>query len=146
MRILKWLYGTDTRNVRIYNLGFHSIWLVLCISHIHGVLEMDFPNAFEPRITTVVWLQIACIVTSIVSLVPMQYVKNRELYKYISLLLGALIEFIVAYKYVTVYPPLNPMVIVSTQLGFWFLGGALFVKYEKHEKKVKNDSANGAVR
>ena len=139
MRILKYVYGTDTRNVRIYNLGFHTIWLILCVSHILGIIEIDFPNAFEPRVTTLVWLQVACIVTSIVSLAPIQYCKNRELYKYVSLLLGALIEFIVAYKYVTVYPPLNPMVVFSTQLGFWFLGGALFVK---HEKKVKD----GAVK
>ena len=139
MRILKCLYGTDTRNVRIYNLGFHSIWLMLCVGHILGIIEIDFPDVFEPRVTTVIALQVMCVVTNIVSLFPIHYCKNRELYKYISLLLGALIEFIIAYKYVTIYPPLNPMVVFSTQLGFWFLGGALFVK---QEKKVRN----GAVK
>lgn len=131
MGILKCLYGADTRNVRIYNLGFHAIWFMLCVSHIFGIIEVDLPNTFEPRVTKLVWLLLACILSSFVSLIPEYYCKNRDLYKYLSLLLGALIEFIVAYKYVTIYPPLNPMVIVSTYLGFWFLGGALFVKQEK---------------
>lgn len=135
MRILNCLYGVGTRNVRIYNLGFHSIWLMLCVGHILGIVELDFPDIIEPRLVTVIGLQIACISASIVSLFPIQYCRNRELYKYVSLLLGALIEFIIAYKYVTNYPPLNPMVVFSTQLGFWFLGGALFVK---QGKKVKN--------
>ena len=139
MRILKWLYGVDTRNVRIYNLGFHFIWFMLCVSHIFGIIEVDLPNTFEPRFTTVVWLLLACLLTSVVSIAPVSYCKNRDLYKYISLLLGALIEFIIAYKYVTIYPPLNPMVIVSTYLGFWFLGGALFVK---QDKKVNYGATN----
>lgn len=139
MRILKCIYGVDTRNVRIYNLGFHAIWLILCISHIYGIIEVDLPDTFEPKFTNLVWLLLFCLFTSVVSVSPISYCKNRDLYKYISLLLGALIEFIIAYKYVTIYPPLNPMVIVSTFLGFWFLGGALFVK---QEKKVKHGAAN----
>lgn len=129
--MLNRLYGRDTRNVRIYNLGFHSIWFMLCVSHIFGVIEVDLPNTFEPRGTQLVWLLLACILSSFVSLIPEHCCKNRDLYKYLSLLLGALIEFIIAYKYVTIYPPLNLMVIVSTYLGFWFLGGALLVKQEK---------------
>lgn len=131
MGILKCLYGVDTRNIRIYNLGFHSVWFMLCVSHIFGIIEVDLPNTFEPRVTKLIWLLLACILSSFVSLTPIRYCKNRDLYKYLSLLLGALIEFIIAYKYVTIYPPLNPMVIVSTYLGFWFLGGALFVKQDK---------------
>ena len=137
MRILKYLYGVNTRNVRIYNLGFHSIWLVFCISHIYGIIKIDLPNTFEPKYNSLIWLMLACLVTSIASM-PISRCKNRDLYKYISLLLGALIEFIIAYKYVTIYPPLNLMVIVSTCLGFWFLGGALFVK----QKKKVNHGAN----
>lgn len=138
MKILKCLYGVDTRNIRIYNLGFHLMWFILCVSHIYEILEIDLPNTFEPRVSTLVWLLLACLFTSLISLIPEHYCRNRDLYKYISLLLGSLIEFIIAYKYVTIYPPLNPMVIVATYLGFWFLGGALFVK----QKKVKYGAIN----
>lgn len=136
MALLNRIYGESTKNVRIYNLWFHTVWLILCIGHITGTLVIDLPNTFEPRINNLIWLLMACIATSIVSLYAEDFSKKRVIYKYISLLLGSLVEFILGYKYATAYPPLTPMVVIALFVGFWFLGGALYVK---RESKVKLD-------
>lgn len=131
MCILTKTYTNETRNVRVFNLSYHSVWLVLLIAHITNLFVIDLPDTFEPRMNLLVWLMIVCIVLSIVSLVAQG--RRRVLTKYVSLLLGSLIQLIIAYKYLMLYPPLTPMVIVSTVLAAWFIGAALFVKQKNKE-------------
>ena len=122
MCILTKTYTNETRNVRVFNLSYHSVWLVLLIAHITNLFVIDLPDTFEPRMNLLVWLMIVCIVLSVVSLVAQG--RRRVLTKYVSLLLGSLIQLIIAYKYLMLYPPLTPMVIVSTVLAAWFIGAA----------------------
>jgi hypothetical protein len=131
MCILTKTYTNETRNVRVFNLSYHSVWLVLLIAHITNLFVIDLPDTFEPRMNLLVWLMIVCIVLSVVSLVAQG--RRRVLTKYVSLLLGSLIQLIIAYKYLMLYPPLTPMVIVSTVLAAWFIGAALFVKQKNKE-------------
>lgn len=131
MCILTKTYTNETRNVRVFNLSYHSVWLVLLIAHITNLFVIDLPDTFEPRMNLLVWLMIVCIVLSVVSLVAQG--RRRVLTKYVSLLLGSLIQLIIAYKYLMLYPPLTPMVIVSTVLATWFIGAALFVKQKNKE-------------
>lgn len=136
MCILSKTYTNETRNVRVFNLSYHLVWLVLLIAHITNLFVIDLPDTFEPRMSLLVWLIMACIALSIISLVAQG--RRRVLTKYVSLLLGSLIQLIIAYKYLMLYPPLTPMVIVSTVLAVWFIGAALFVK--KQNKENLNDS------
>lgn len=131
MCILAKTYTNETRNVRVFNLTYHLIWLVLLIAHITNLFVIDLPDTFEPRMNLLVWLMIVCIALSVVSLVAQG--RRRVLTKYVSLLLGSLIQLIIAYKYLMLYPPLTPMVIVSTVLAAWFIGAALFVKQKNKE-------------
>lgn len=131
MCILTKTYTNETRNVRVFNLSYHSVWLVLLIAHITKLFVIDLPDTFEPRMNLLVWLMIVCIALSVVSLVAQG--RRRVLTKYVSLLLGSLIQLIIAYKYLMLYPPLTPMVIVSTVLAAWFIGAALFVKQKNKE-------------
>lgn len=131
MCILTKTYTNETRNVRVFNLTYHLIWLVLLIAHITNLFVIDLPDTFEPRMNLLVWLMIVCIALSVVSLVAQG--RRRVLTKYVSLLLGSLTQLIIAYKYLMLYPPLTPMVIVSTVLAAWFIGAALFVKQKNKE-------------
>lgn len=132
MCVLSRIFNEDTRTVRVFNLFYHLIWFVLLISHITNLFVIDLPDTFEPRMNLLIWLILICIGLSILSLITEG--RRRILTKYVSLLLGSLIQLIIAYKYVTLYPPLTPMVIVSSAISFWFMVGALYVKKESKEK------------
>ena len=132
MCVLSKTFNGDTRTVRVFNLSYHLIWLILLLSHITKLFVIDLPDTFEPRMNLLIWLILSCISLSILSLITEG--RRRILTKYVSLLLGSLIQLIIAYKYVTLYPPLTPMVIVSSAISLWFMAGALYVKKENKEK------------
>lgn len=131
MCVLSKTFNGDTRTVRVFNLSYHLIWLILLLAHITNLFVIDLPDTFEPRMNLLIWLIFSCIGLSILSLTTQG--RRRILTKYVSLLLGSLIQLIIAYKYVTLYPPLTPMVIVSSAISLWFMAGALFVKKENKE-------------
>ena len=132
MCVLSKTFNGDTRTVRVFNLAYHLIWLILLLAHITKLFVIDLPDTFEPRMDLLIWLILGCIGLSILSLITEG--RRRILTKYVSLLLGSLIQLIIAYKYVTLYPPLTPMVIVSSAISLWFMAGALYVKKENKEK------------
>nr|DAX35519.1 MAG TPA: hypothetical protein [Caudoviricetes sp.] len=132
MCVLSKTFNGDTRTVRVFNLSYHLIWLILLLAHITKLFVIDLPDTFEPRMNLLIWLILSCISLSILSLITEG--RRRILTKYVSLLLGSLIQLIIAYKYVTLYPPLTPMVIVSSAISLWFMAGALFVKKANKEK------------
>lgn len=132
MCVLSKTFNGDTRTVRVFNLAYHLIWLILLLAHITKLFVIDLPDTFEPRMNLLIWLILICIGLSILSLITEG--RRRILTKYVSLLLGSLIQLIIAYKYVTLYPPLTPMVIVSSAISLWFMAGALYVKKENKEK------------
>lgn len=137
--MLSVIYSHRTRSIRVFNLSYHTVWLIMLISHITSLVQVDLPDTFGLGINSLVWLILANISLSILSLVSSG--RRRTLSKYVSLLLGSLIQLIIAYKYIVVYPPLTPMVIVSTALALWFMGAGLFIKKENKEQ-VNVDRAN----
>lgn len=130
--MLSKIYSHRTRSIRVFNLTYHTIWLVILIAHITSVMQVDLPNTFGLGLNSLIWLLLFTIGLSIISLISEG--RKRTLSKYVSLLLGSLIQLIIAYKYVAVYPPLTPMVIVSTVLALWFMGAGLFIKKENKEQ------------
>lgn len=129
------LYGIDTKGIRVFNIYYHSIWLILLLGHITEIVSIDLPDSFEPKINLLVWIILLCIYFSILSLTSEG--RRRILMKYISLVLGSLIQLIIAYKYVMVYPPLTPMVIISSIISLWFIGASLYIK------KINKENMNG---
>lgn len=130
--MLSKIYSHRTRSIRVFNLTYHTIWLVILIAHITSVMQVDLPNTFGLGLNSLIWLLLFTIGLSVISLISEG--RKRTLSKYVSLLLGSLIQLIIAYKYVAVYPPLTPMVIVSTVLALWFMGAGLFIKKENKEQ------------
>lgn len=125
------IYAHRTRSIRVFNLTYHIMWLILLIAHVTTVVQVDLPDTFGLGLNALIWLILLTIGLSIVSLVSQG--RKRTLSKYVSLLVGALVQLIIAYKYIVVYPPLTPMVIVSTALALWFVGAGLFIKKENRE-------------
>lgn len=138
--MLSLIYSPQTRSIRLFNLVYHCIWLLLLIAHITSLVQVDLPDTFGLGFNSLVWLILAVIFLSIISLTSAG--RKRTLSKYVSLLLGALVQLIVAYKYSVVYPPLTPMVIVSTALALWFMGAGLFIKKENKELLNGTSSAD----
>lgn len=132
MCILTKTYNNNTKSVRIFNMYYHIIWLFLLLAHITDLFVIDLPYTFASKLGLFVWLIVSCIGLTIVSLTAKG--RRRILCKYVSLLLGSLIQLIIAYKYMTLYPPLTPMVIVSILLSAWFIGAALLVKKQNKEE------------
>lgn len=130
--MLSIIYSHRTRSIRVFNLTYHTIWFVILIAHITSLVQVDLPDTFGLGLNSLVWLLLSTIGLSIISLISDG--RKRTLSKYVSLLLGSLIQLIIAYKYVAVYPPLTPMVIVSTALALWFMGAGLFIKKENKEQ------------
>lgn len=131
------LYGFDTKGIRVFNIYYHSIWLILILGHITEVISIDLPDSFEPKINLLIWIILSCIYFSILSLTSKG--RRRILMKYISLVLGSLIQLIIAYKYLMVYPPLTPMVIISSIISLWFIGASLYIK------KINKENMNGST-
>lgn len=138
MCLLTKTFNKETRSIRVFNLTYHLVWLVLLISHITNVFIIDLPDTFKPKMDLLIWLILICIGLTIISLVAQG--RRRTLTKYVSLLLGSLIQLIITYKYLMLYPPLTPMVIISFVLAVWFIGAALFIK------KTNKETLNGNPR
>lgn len=125
------IYAHRTRSIRVFNLTYHIMWIILLIAHVTMIVQVDLPDTFGLGLNSLIWLILLTIGLSVVSLVSQG--RKRTLSKYVSLLVGALVQLIIAYKYIVVYPPLTPMVIVSTALALWFVGAGLFIKKENRE-------------
>lgn len=130
--MLSLIYSHRTRSIRLFNLIYHCIWLLLLIAHVTSLIQVDLPDTFGLGFNSLIWLLVSVTGLSILSLTSTG--RRRTLTKYVSLLLGSLIQLIIAYKYIVVYPPLTPMVIVSTALALWFMGAGLFIKKENKEQ------------
>lgn len=130
--MLSLIYSHRTRSIRVFNLSYHIVWLIMLIAHITSLVQVDLPDTFGLGLNALVWLILINIGLSILSLTSSG--RRRTLSKYVSLLVGTLVQLIIAYKYLIVYPPLTPMVIVSTALALWFMGAGLFIKKENKEQ------------
>ena len=129
------IYGRDTRGLRWFNLVYHFLWLSLILAHLTDLFVIDLPMAFAVDISLFVWFLLWCVTLSVFSLCSCG--RGRQVAKYVSLLLGALCELIIAAKYTVSYPPLTPMVLISFVLFAWFMGAAFFTK---QETKIKYDN------
>lgn len=129
------IYGKDTRSLRWFNLVYHFLWLSLLLAHLTDLFVIDLPEAFAVDNSLFVWFLLWCVTLSVFSLCSCG--RGRQVAKYVSLLLGALCELIIAAKYTVSYPPLTPMVLISFVLFAWFMGAAFFTK---QETKIKYDN------
>ena len=137
--ILSALYRNGTHTARVFNLIYHALWLALLILHLNGSIIISIPDTFEPSIDILICAIIFNIILTIISLTSSG--RRRTLCKYVSLLLGSLIQLIISYKYIMVYPPLSPTVITSAVLALWFFIGAMFIKKENKEDINGNSSS-----
>lgn len=125
MKVLKSLYGSDTRAVRVFNLLIHIMWAILIIVHISGLADINLPEKISPSFTLILSIIIINLVVTSFTFVNSIY---KIKLKYVSFTLGMSIQALIGIKYATNYPPFDETVLVCTILAVWFFGGALYIK------------------
>ena len=123
--ILSKFYGRDTRAVLVGSIAINSILLLAVLSNFLNFLDFSLPKALEAEPISFISLAIASIITG--ALAPVSKGYSKQMFKSFTFVSSAVIQIIFANGYVTDYPPLSLMLLVSSALAIWYLGAALYV-------------------
>lgn len=124
-KILKSVYGRDTRSAQVVNILFTGIWLAMLWLHHRAVFTLDLPKAIQYGIADVIIVALLATVFSVVGLATTG--KRHQVFKFFGLSLGAVFYGILANGYFTAYPPLDMMLVICLALVVWFVGGLLYI-------------------
>lgn len=124
-KILRTVYGRDTRSAQVVNILLSGLWAFLLWLHYRGVLLLDIPTVVSQGVVETMVVAILATVFSLVGLVTKG--KRHQLFKFFGLSLGAVFYSILANGYFSAYPPLEMMLVISVSLALWFAGGLLYI-------------------
>lgn len=124
--MLKLIYGSGTRSVRVMNLVIAVVGLLLQLLYVSNITTVHLPTSDKGFSVPVIVIVVANILFCVLSF-AITDLYRRRLFKVMSLLLGALHQACVATFYVSDYPPFEPMVLVSLTFVVWFSGAAYYV-------------------
>lgn len=121
--ILSTVYGRDTRAVQMLNTVVALLWL-----SVHGLVVSGSVIALPNNHSTffVITTCVAIVVLSI-SATYLFACRSKQIVKAFALMLGALLHAVIANGYISKYPPLNMMMVVSVTLTFLFGGAVLYI-------------------
>lgn len=123
--ILRSVYGRDTRAAQMVNVFMSSVWAVLLILHNHGCIILDIPVMINNGIASVTVVAMLAVVFSALGFFTTG--KQHQLFKGFGLSLGAVFYGILTNGYVSIYPPLDMMLVVCLSISLWFTGGLLYI-------------------
>lgn len=123
--ILSKFYGRDTRAVLVGSVAINSILLLAVLSDYFKVLDFSLPKMLEAEPFSFVTLAVASIVVG--ALAPTTKGYRKQMFKSFAFLSSTVIQIIFANGYVTDYPPLSLMLLVSSALAIWYFGAAVYV-------------------
>lgn len=126
--ILRHLYGSDTRSLRVLNTTIHTIWVYILLVHLGNVLLVDLPCINGSTYFSLLGVSIGTVILSLGSFIETRYKKKL---KYLSLILGSLTQALIGIQFVTAFPPFDLMIVVTTVLSIWFVMGAFYLKQIK---------------
>ena len=121
-RLLSLIYGRDTRPVTSLNVVMAIIWLVMYWLTLDGT-AVQLPNNHSEYF-------VVAVSAVVVVLAPMAVwceCRLRQVTKVFSLTLGALLHAVVANGYISKYPPLDMMMVVSVMFTLLFSGAVLYI-------------------
>lgn len=123
-RFLSSLYGRDTRGTQWLSLSVAVMWIVGIIANDVGILELAIPENISGKHELICFFATSFIFTAIGFCTQG---KVHQVNKTFGLAVGALSQAIVANGYVSSYPPLDPMLVLSTILCVWLFGAVCYV-------------------
>lgn len=126
--LLRQLYGSDTRSLRVLNTTIHIIWAYILLVHLGNILLVDLPCINGSTYFSILGLSIGTVIFSLGSFIDS---KLKIKLKYISLILGSLTQALIGIQFVTAFPPFDLMIVVNTVLSIWFVLGAFYLKQVK---------------
>lgn len=124
-KILKSVYGRDTRSAQMVNILFTGVWLAMLLLHHRTMITLDLPTVIQLGIVDVIIVALLATMFSVVGLTTTG--KRHQVFKFFGLSLGAVFYGILANGYFTAYPPLDMMLVICLALVVWFVGGLLYI-------------------
>lgn len=135
-KVLHTFYGRDTRPVQWLNFYLSLVWLCVAIGGYTSWYVITLPPATAKVLTNITPLFMLVVVFTLCNFLTTG--KAHQISKAFSFALGGLANLITANSYVTAYPPLDPMLIISVVLGSWVFCAVFFV--------LQCEGINGASR
>ena len=123
--ILSKFYGRDTRAVLVGSIAINGILLLAVLSNYFNFLDFSLPRTLESEPVSFISLAIATIVIG--ALAPISRGRGKQMFKSFAFVSSTVIQIIFANGYVTDYPPLSLMLLVSSALAVWYFGAAVYV-------------------
>lgn len=123
--LLNKLFGRDTRPAQVINIIVSILWFVAFLLHLNDHVEVELPKMVVTNLSVIGYMVVATVLFGLVGL----FTKGRphQVFKSFGLVLGALIQAVLANGYVTDYPPLDMLIVVCTGLSIWFLLAAFYI-------------------
>lgn len=123
--MLSKFYGRDTRAVLVGSIIINAVLGVAVVLNTFGWLDFSLPNTLEKEPMSFIFLAVATTVVGCLAPAASQY--RKQMFKSFTFLSSTVIQIIFANGFVTDYPPLSLVLLVSTALGAWFFGAAVYV-------------------
>ena len=123
--LLNKLFGRDTRPAQVINVIVSILWFVAFLLHLNEHVEVELPKMVVTNLSIIGYMVVATVLFGLVGL----FTKGRphQVFKSFGLVLGALVQAVLANGYVTDYPPLDMLIVVCTGLSIWFLLAAFYI-------------------
>lgn len=127
--MLNFIFGKDTKSVRTFNFITSFGWLVIIVFALYKPNTVALPHIMlENYVSQLIFASLTCLFC-LLSFTAVDY--RRRLFKVMCLLLGSLFQSITAVYYVTIYPPLDLMLLVCSGFALWFFLAVLYIiRYE----------------
>lgn len=123
--LLNKLFGRDTRPAQVINIIVSILWFVAFLLHLNDHVEVELPKMVVTNLGVICYMVVATMLFGLVGL----FTKGRphQVFKSFGLVLGALIQAVLANGFVTDYPPLDMLIVICTGLSIWFLLAAFYI-------------------
>ena len=123
--VLSKFYGRDTRAVLVGSIAINTLLLVAVLLELAGVIDFSLPKALELEPVSFIILAVETIVIG--ALAPISKGYRKQMFKSFAFVSSTVVQIIFANGYVTDYPPLSLMLLVSSALAIWYFGAAVYV-------------------
>lgn len=123
--VLRNFYGRDTRAVLVSAIIINAVLCIAAVLNTFGMLDFSLPQSIEAEPAFFVVLASITVIVGVLAPAARNY--SKQMFKSFTFLASTVIQVIFANGYVTDYPPLSLLLLVSTALGVWFFGAAVYV-------------------
>lgn len=124
-RVLYVLFGRDTRAAQVVNVFASALWGLALIIHLYAGVEVELPHHVVDHHYAIFLFVSMTMAFGVAGLLTVQ--RAHQIFKSFGLILGALLQAVLANGYVTEYPPLDMLIVVCAGLSVWFLLAVFYI-------------------